>query len=275
MKNILVAAALFLCSCKVGISENVDTLKKAAPADDYRYSLLGLGAKQQKTSFLSPLFYEGVSLTTAFGTTSTRSSTMTSSCSNEHFDYLYNFSNDSKIVAIGADYTYSKYYLLPKIGEQGAFSKLFAGWSYRLELETAVKPDNQNNPVYFHLDNMAGFAFSFKSRVKSVWIFDELMIPIAGLYLGSPYSSSLPYFATEREAGFFDAFDILFINKAPQLQNTLNVDFKLNFKRYSNTVRVQYVLNMRTLHLNNNETNSIFHLFRVGYLFNTIPYAHK
>ncbi|MDR3366611.1 MAG: hypothetical protein LBO71_06560, partial [Prevotellaceae bacterium] len=68
-------------------------------------------------------------------------------------------------------------------------------------------------------------------------IFNEFSVPVAGVYLGSEYSSSLPYFVREEEdANFFDAFDILFINKNLHLKNTLNADFKLKFKRRYTTV---------------------------------------
>jgi hypothetical protein len=124
---------------------------------------------------------------------------------------------------------------------------------------------------------MGCLTFAATGRIKSVRILNELSAPIAGVYIGSQYSSILPYFVGEEDADLVDDVNILFINKNLQLRNTLSADFKLKFGRRYTTMRVQYELGARALRLNNNELINIYHLIKIGYLFNsnTISYVHK
>ncbi|MDR0712346.1 MAG: hypothetical protein LBF67_08415 [Prevotellaceae bacterium] len=267
IQKLFLASAFFLCFCKAGFAEGTDMASY-----EYRYKLFGAGFKQQKISFLSPLFYEGASLIySSSGKTSFQNGKLTSYYSDMYFDFLPNPNNNSMIIADGGNIEYNKYWLL-KVDEETS-SNLFVGWGYWFDYQLAVKPDNTNNLLYYHFNNMGCLSFATTGRIKSVRIFDELSIPVVGVYFGSQYSSPLPYFVYEKDANFFDDFDILFINKNLQLKNTLSADFKLKFWRRYTTMRVQYVVSIRTLRLNNNEMANIYHLFKIGYLLNN--YAHK
>jgi hypothetical protein len=269
------ASAFCLCFCEAGFAETPD-----AASYEYRYRLWGGGFKQQKISYLSPLFYEGISLAGSSGKVSFRNGKLTSSCTTGDYD-IFNFrSMENMVLAGGGDYAYSKYYLLPNKIDAETSSNFFVGWGYLFDWQVALKYSylrHSNNPAYYHFNNIACLAFAVTGKIKSVHIFNELSVPVAGVYFGSEYSSTLPYFFREEDASFLGGFDILFINKDLRLKNTLNADFKLKFKRRTTTMRVQYVLNARTLRLNNNELNNFCHIFKIGYLFNAneIPYVHK
>jgi hypothetical protein len=269
-RRILLASALFLCFCNAGFAGTPDTASY-----EYRYKLFGAGFKQQKISFLSPLFYDGLSLTySSSGKTSFRNGKLTSYYSDMYFDFFPNPNNsNSMIIADGGNIEYSKYYFIPNTIDTETSSNLFVGWGYWFDYQLALKPNNTNNLLYYHFNNMGCLTFAATGRIKSVRLFNELSIPVVGVYLGSQYSSPAPYFIYEEDANFFDDFDILFINKNMQLKNTLSADFKLKFKRRYTTMRVQYVVSVRTLRLNNNEMSSIYHLFRIGCLLNN--YVHK
>jgi hypothetical protein len=237
--------------------------------------MFGAGFKQQKISFLSPLSYEGVSLVSSSGKTSFRSGKLTSSDGDVYADIFQNPHNSSMVTSVGVDYTYNKYYLIPNRDSWETSSNLFVGWGYWLDSDMAVKYDNVNNLVYYHLNNMACLTFAITGRIGSVHILEEMSFPIVGIYFGSQYGSPLPYFAHEEDASVFDAFDILFIRQSPRFQNKLSADFKPSFKWIPSTIRVQYALGMRTMHLNNNEMHNFYHQLKIGYLFNEIPYTHK
>jgi hypothetical protein len=267
-KNFL-AFAFFLCFCKVGFSENPDTA-----GYEYRYRLYGIGFKQQKISFLSPIFYEGASLVIpASGKASFRNRKLTTASYDGYYDIFPNHHNESLILSGGGDHKYSKYYLLPKRSGSKASASFFVGWGWWFDYMLALKTSNTNNSLYYHFNNMGCLTFAATGRIKSVHILNELAIPLFGVYFGSQYSSQLPYLIHGKDANFFDNFDILFINKNLQLKNTLSADFKLKFKRRSPTMRVQYELGAKALRLNNNELINICHIFKIGYLLDR--YAHK
>jgi hypothetical protein len=245
---------------------------------EYRYRLFGVGFKQQQISYLSPLYYEGVSLIPeTLGRTSFRSGTLTSSISDVFLDYFPNLHNNSYIMSIGGDYMYSRYYLLQKSVDYDTktSSNLFIGWGYWCDYQVATKPDNTNNVLYYHFNNMGCLNVALSGKVGPVYLLNEFAIPLVGIYFGSQYSGQLPYFVTEEDANFFDDVDILFINKNLHFKNTLSADFKLKFSQRSTTIRLQYTLSGRTLRLNNNDLSNSCHLFKIGYLFNETSYAHK
>jgi hypothetical protein len=268
IRKIFLASAFFLCFCKAGFSENPDTASYK-----YRYSLWGAGFKQQKISFLTPLFYEGVSFAApAIGKASFRNRKLTTSFYDQYYDFFPNRHNEDFIFSMGGEHLYNKYYLLPKRAGSKASASFFVGWGWWFDYMLALKTNNTNNSLYYHFNNMGCLTFAATGRIKSVHILNELAIPLLGVYLGSQYGSPLPYFASEEDANFFDDFDLLFINKNLQLKNRLSVDFKL-FRRSSTTMRVQYELSARSLRLNNNELINICHIFKIGYLLDR--YAHK
>jgi hypothetical protein len=210
------------------------------------------------------------------GKTSFTNNVLTSSDADWYVDIFLHYRNSNNmIMAIGSDYTYSKYYLIPNRDSWKISSNFFVGWSYWMDLAMAIKDNNVNNPVYLHLNNMACLALAATGRIKSVHVLNEFSIPTVGIYFGSRYSSPLPHSILEDDANVFEDFSILFVHQNLHLQNKLSADFKLNLKRRSGTMRLQYVLGMRRLYLNNNEVNNIYHQLRIGYLFNETPYVHK
>ena len=266
-RRIFLASTFFLCFCIAGFAEDPDTASY-----EYRYQLFGSGFKQQKISFLSPLFYEGLSLIGSSGKTSFRNNRLTSSISDGVCDFFQNPHNDNLIISAGIEFAYNKSYLLPvRVGSKIS-PNFFVGWGYYLDIQYTMMPNNTNNLLYYHLNNMGCLTLAATGRIKSVHILNELAIPLLGVYFGSQYSSQLPYFAYEEDANILDDFDILFMNKNLQLKNRLSADFKL-FKRSSTTMRVQYELSARALRLNNNELINICHIFKIGYLLDR--YAHK
>ena len=268
IRKIFLASSLFLCFCKVGFAENPDTTSYT-----YRYKLYGIGFKQQKISFLSPIFYEGVSFVLPVtGKASFCNRKLTTSSYDQYYDIFPNRHNENFILSVGGDHKYNQYYLLPKRAVSKTFANFFVGWGWWFDYMLALKINNTNNLLYYHFNNMGCLTFAATGRIKSVRILNELAIPLLGVYFGSQYSSQLPYLIHGKDANFFDNFDILFMNKNLQLKNRLSVDFKL-FKRSATTMRVQYELSARALRLNNNELINICHIFKIGYLLNS--YVHK
>ena len=154
------------------------------------------------------------------------------------------------------------------------FPKAFIGWGFWNDTEFDFKTTNTNNPFYFKVSNMACVTFALEKKLKKIYIFNEFNLPLIGIYAGTEYSSLLPYFAIEgdeKETNPLSMFDILFISQNTQLQNRFNIDFKIKSK----TIRVQYALGYKKLHLNNNAVHSASHIFKIGYLFNKTPYVHK
>ena len=268
IRKIFLASSLFLCFCKVGVAESPDTASYT-----YRYNLWGAGFKQQKISYLSPIFYEGVSLAAAAtGKASLRNRKLTTSGYDGYYDIFPNRHNENFILSLEGDYAYNKHYMLPKKVDAKISANFFVGWGWWLDYMLAFKTNNTNNLMYYHFNNMGCLTFAATGRIKSVHILNELAIPLLGLYFGSQYSGWLPYSLAEEDANLLDDLDILFINKNLQLKNRLSVDFKL-FKRSATTMRVQYELSARALRLNNNELINICHIFKIGYLLNS--YVHK
>lgn len=250
------------------------SFSKDKTVSEYRYSLSGFGFSQQKLTFLSPVFYNGYSLVSTNGKVQTTKDRINSFVTEFNMDYNSN-KHDSYFYSMGFDLTYNKYYLLTIKDYPKSFPRLFIGWGYWLDSEIYLKPSNTNNPLYYNLNNMACFTFCCEQKYQKVKISCEFNFTFFGIYSGSEYSSGLPYFIYEKDAGFFQAFDIGSFGMNPQSSHKLNVDFKLNAKRGMRSVRFQYEINGTLFSLNNNVKHNTFHVFKIGYLFNTVDYEHK
>jgi len=240
---------------------------------EYQYSLTGMGFSQQKISFLSPVFYNGLSFVNTKGKVKVSKNRINTSVSEINVDF--NFNKHNRIIySLGYDFKYDKYYSLTIKDYPKSFPSLFVGWGYWFDSEFYVKPDNTNNPLYYNLNNLFCLSLYCEKKYPKVKISDEYNIPIIGLLSGSEYSSSLPYFFTEKDASFFQAFQIGSFGKNLQASNKLNIDYKMKTKKGLRIIRFQYEICSSLLNLNNNLKHNTFHVFKVGYLFNKVDYEH-
>lgn len=238
---------------------------------DYKYSLSGLGFSQQKISFLSPVFYNGYSFVSSKGKVKSSFNRITSFATEFNIDFNFNDEN-SNIFSTGYDFRFNKYYLLTLKDYPKRFPKLFVGWGYWTDNDIYIKTTNTNNPLYYNLNNMFCFSFYGEKEYKGVKISDELIVPFIGIYSGSEYSSNLPYFISEEDASFLQAFELGGMGKNSQMSNKLNIDYRMKTKKGLRTIRFQYEISASTLNLNNNIKLNTFHVFKIGYLFNTVNY---
>jgi hypothetical protein len=235
---------------------------------------MGIGVSRQKLSYLSPVFYKGFSLVASNGKTKIYPSKIISSTTDTRFDFFQNWHNNSKIYSAGFDFFYTQYYLLPIENYHNKNPDVYLGWEYRLNTEANIKPDNVNNNLYYLFNNMICLSIGVTWKIKTIRIFNEFNFPLMGIYSGSNYSHSVPYFVDE-DAKFLESFDILFLSHHAQIHNRLNIDFQLNIKNQPRTFRFRYLISAEWLNLNNNITHNTFHFFQIGYLFNKIPYVHQ
>lgn len=252
---------------------SIHTFPKDKILTEYQYSLTGIGFSQQKISFLSPVFYNGFSIVDAKGKVKATCKSITTSSSEINFDSNSNEFN-SNIYSLGFDYRFNKYYLLTLKDYPKSFPSLFVGWGYWFDSDIYIKTTNTNNPLYYNFNNMFCLSLYCDKKYQRVKISDEFNFPLTGLLSGSEYSSSLPYFFTEKNASFFQAFDIGCFWKNAQASNKLNIDYKLKTKKGLRTIRFQYEIFSTVLNLNNNIKHNTFHVFKIGYLFNKIDYEH-
>jgi hypothetical protein len=252
---------------------SIQSFSKDKILTEYQYSLSGIGFSQQKISFLSPIFYNGFSIVSTKGKVKTTHNGITSFTNEFNVDFNSNEHNN-KIYSFGFNLFYNKYYLINLKDYPKAYPNMFIGWGYWFDSDIFVKPDNTNNPLYYNLNNLFCLSFCLEKKFSKVKISYELNVPFAGIYSGSEYSSSLPYFITEKDASFFQAFDFGSFKKNTQMENKLNIDLKINTKKGIRTIRFQYMLSGEKLFLNNNLKHNTFHVFKIGYLFNKIDYEH-
>jgi len=263
----------FLCILFLFSFISINSFSKDKLLVDYQYTLNGLGLSQQKISFLSPVFYEGYSFVSTKGKVRSSNDRIASLVTEFNFDLNFNDHN-SNFSSMGYDFRFSKYYLLTLKDYPKTFPKLFVGWGYWFDSDIYFKTYNTNNPLYYNFNNMFCLSFYGETKYKSVKISDELNVPFIGIYSGSEYSSSLPYFINEEDASFFQAFDIGSFGKNLQASNKLNIDYNLKTKKGLRTFRFQYEIFSTVLNLNNNLKHNTFHVFKIGYLFNKNDYEH-
>jgi len=256
------------CCCGVFGFSQTDT----SVATTYKHSLYGIGIKQQQVSYLSPLYYNGLSLMYSQGRVKPLSKNKMTSVVDVNFDIFGHSHSESVIFAFGADYTLNMLFLLPFKNER--LPKIYAGAGGWAATEIDIKPNNVNNGMYYNINNKICFSFALEKKFKYVYIFNECNLPLFGFYFGTEYSSILPYSVVDEDAADSDVssdFKILDISQNTQIQNRLNVDFKIK----SRTLRLQYVAGYKMLRLNNNTVHNASHVLKIGYLFNKTPYVHK
>jgi hypothetical protein len=241
---------------------------------EFRYSLSGIGVGQQKISFLSPLFYMDYSFISSSGKVKETSSKIMSSLFETNIDLSLRTPLNI-YYSFGIDYRSSSNYLLRLKDYPNSFPELFLGFGYWLETDFYLKPDNTNNPIYYNLNNMLCFSFYSEKNYQKIKISYEFEMPIVGIYSDSEYSSSLPYFFNEEKASFFRAFEIGSFKKNLQIDNKINLDFKIKIKQSLNTFRVQYSFCGNKFVMNGNIKHNIFHNLKIGYLFNKVGYEHR
>jgi hypothetical protein len=163
------------------------------------------------------------------------------------------------MLSIGGDYIYNTHYRLNRTSLPTKPS-VYLGWGYWLNFDIErMTVIDINNPLYYNFNNMACLALGIDWKINpKIRIFDELNLPIVGIYSGSEYGSSLPFFATEANGSFIDAFDILTFPNF-QLQNKLSVDMQVNISKQIRTLRFQYAINVKQLYLNDINVHSVFH----------------
>jgi len=266
MEKVICVLLLFLL-----ISTN--SFSKEKIVTEYQYYLSGIGFSQQKISFLSPVFYNGFSFVNTKGKVKVSKNRINTFVSEFNLDFNLNKHNRI-IYSLGYEFKFDKYYLLTIKDYPKSFPSLFVGWCYWFDSEFYVKPDNTNNPLYYNLNNLFCLSLYCEKKYQKVKISYGLNVPFIGIYSGSEYSSSLPYFVTEKNATFFQAFDIGSFKRNIQMNHSFNVDFKINTKKTIRTFRFQYEIDVALLSLNNNIKHNTFHLFKIGYLFNISNYEH-
>lgn len=240
---------------------------------EYQYSLSGLGFGQQKVSFLSPIFYNASSLVSSRGNVKATKNRISIFDTETDIGINYNKAG-STFYSFDFDLSYSKYYLLKIKDYPASFPDLYAGWGYWLNTDFYIKPDNTNNPFYYNFNNLVCFGIYCEKKIQKVKISNEFRLSIFGIFSGSEYSSGLPYFLTEEDASFFQAFDIGSFKTDCRGSNKLNVDFRMNTKKKVRTFRLQYEINSSVLSLNGNIKHNTFHIFKIGYLYNLSNYEH-
>lgn len=263
MKKIF-AVLLFLISISSFSEDNL--------LDEYRYTVNGIILGQQNVSFLSPLYYNSYSLTTTRGHVCLSDKKLSIFEFNDNFGFDFNNSSASILYSLGFDLNYSKYYLLNVKGYPASFPDVYLGWSYMLDTDFFLKISNTNNPFYYNFNNLACLGIYCEKKFQKIKISDELRFSVFGVFSGSEYSSSLPYFLTEEDGGFFQAFDIGSFGTETFISNKLNVDFKMNTSKGLRTFRFQYAIESSKLTLNENVRHYTFHVFKIGYLFNILEY---
>ena len=240
----------------------------------YNYSLYGVGVGQQKVSFLSPLFYNGYSYVSSNGKVTETSKRVT------QFETTINLGvnsahNYQDFYSAGFGLCYNKYYPFNLKDYPNSFPRILAGWGYWLDAAIDYKPTNTNNPTYYLLSNMASVSILCEKQLPKLRLSYMMNFPVLGIYSGSEYGSGVPFFISEEDGNFFDAFDIGSVGMNPQMRNRFNADFKLKTKSGVRTLRVEYEISSTKLKLNNNVRHYSFHIFKVGYLFNKSGYEHK
>ena len=198
---------------------------------------------------------------------------MVSSLYETNLDLNYKNPN-SYFYSLGFDYYYNSNFRLRWKNYPDNFPDLFVGFGYWLDAEFYAKTSNSNNPCYYNLNNMLTFSFCCEKKFERVKLSYEFNIPVAGIYSASEYSSGLPYFLSEKDASFFQAFHLGSFGKNFQMENKFNVDLKLKTKKGFRTYRLQYAIANDQFLLNGNCKRNVFHLFKLGYLFNTVNYEH-
>jgi len=265
MKIIFVLLLLTLM-CKLSFSD--DKIRS-----EFRYSLSGIGVGQQKISFLSPLFFMDYSFISSSGKVKETSSKIMSSLFETNIDLSLR-TQGSFYYSFGIDYRNNLNYRLRLKDYPKSFPELFLGFGYWLDTDFYLKSENTNNPIYYNLNNMLSFSFYCEKNFQKTKISYEFEMPIVGIYSDSEYSSGLPYFLNEEKASFFRAFEIGSIRKNLQIDNKINVDFKIKVKKNINTFRVQYSFCGNKFVMNGNLKHNILHNLKIGYLFNKVGYEH-
>lgn len=240
----------------------------------YNYSLYGVGVGQQKVSFLSPLFYNGYSFVTTNGKVkeTTAHSSMLETTISLGANSAHNYKD---FYSAGFGLSYTKYYPFNLKDYPNSFPRILAGWGYWLDAAIDYKPTNTNNPTYYLLSNMASVSILCEKQFPKLRLSYLMNIPVLGIYSGSEYGSGVPFFISEEDGNFFDAFDVGSFGMNTQMRNRFNADFKMKTKSGVRTLRVEYEISSTKLKLNNNVKHNTFHIFKVGYLFNKSGYEHK
>ncbi len=252
----------------------------------YQSKLWGLGFGQQKISFLSHVSFRNL----VFASTSSKYlQTAGMVKTRTHYSNLSigssNISDEKDLSSMMFSFNYTyilhKRYKVFRKQLPENFPTLSVGWAYCFDTGIDLKIENTNNSTYYHLNNWAGLSLGIEKKVMintmQVDLFNEFSIPVVGVYSGSEYSSSLPYFVHEKNANILQAFDIGSFETNFQLQNDFNIDFKIKpkRKRKARTLRFQYSIDYMNLRLNNNTKHCVFHTFKIGYLLNYSNYVHK
>lgn len=134
---------------------------------EYRYALSGIGFSQQKITYLSPLYYQGVSLVTSRGKVKLSEDRMVSSLYETNLDLNYKNPN-SYFYSLGFDYYYNSNFRLRWKNYPDNFPDLFVGFGYWLDAEFYAKTSNSNNPCYYNLNNMLTFSFCCEKKFERV-----------------------------------------------------------------------------------------------------------
>lgn len=229
---------------------------------------------QQKISFLSPIFHKAYSIVSTNGKVIESSNRISSMAMDFCLDWNTT-RHRSNFYSMGFDLTFNKYYLLKINDYPKNFPNLNFGCGYWLDSDIYLKPDNTNNKFYYNLNNMMCVALFCRKRFQNIEISYELNLPVLGLYSGSEYSSSLPYFTKEDNSSFFSAFKVGSLGVNEQMANKISLDYEIKTKKRVRTFRFQYAVNSSLLTLNNNTKHNTFHVFKIGYLFNIVDYEHR
>ncbi|HPS11738.1 MAG TPA: hypothetical protein PLB87_00590 [Prolixibacteraceae bacterium] len=134
---------------------------------EYRYALSGIGFSQQKITYLSPLYYQGVSLVTSRGKVKLSENRMVSSLYETNLDLNYKNPN-SYFYSLGFDYYYNSNFRLRWENYPDNIPDLFVGFGYWLDAEFYAKTSNSNNPCYYNLNNMLTFSFCCEKKFERV-----------------------------------------------------------------------------------------------------------
>ncbi|MFV0289620.1 MAG: hypothetical protein ACK5IJ_01780 [Mangrovibacterium sp.] len=248
----------------------------------YKFQLKGIGGGMGVIDFLAPTTYGSFILTSNKseylqhdGRVSTKNhynnilfGRRRSSNSSDQYD------NSDLILSYQYDFILNKRHALNLSQSFKKQLDISVGWAYWGAFGTDIKLGNTNNMLYYNLNNSLGFSVGLEKKLTikgtQFYIFNETTIPFVGIYLGSEYSSSLPYFIAEKDASLWEALHIGSFGANFQIHNDLNIDFKLKAKkkRKSRIVRIRYSMDYMNLGLNNNTKHRMMHAITIGYTLN-------
>ncbi len=244
-------------------------------ADDtikYVNNAASIGFGKSNISFLSPITYT----TCAVGFTNQKTNVFPNK--EKIFFYktemgLHANVNQNIMFDVSADALWGQYHTISYV-PASAFN-LYVGYAYWGDGGVYIKPDNINNVLYTHINNMAAMVIVASKHYRNMYFKNTFSMPLYGVYYGSSFSQNIPGII-EKENTIWEACKFGSFNINTQLSNNFTFDIRIKHKKTKcQTLRIEYSIEYAKLQLNNNVKQTVLHEFKFSTLINKSFYNHE